>query len=92
MAAPNQPITKYNELYDLLCNRSWEATRQHSKDIKEKMDAGISDDELQALEIAYRKKWAFMDKMIAGMETQKVSKTTLKDIRAILGDELDQYL
>ena len=30
--------------------------------------------------------------MIAGMETQKVSKTTLKEIRAILGDELDQYL
>lgn len=92
MAAPSQPITKYNELYDLLCKKMQEDSHQHNMNIESKTKMGISADDLQALFVAHREKWAFMEKMIAGMKNQKVSEATLKEVRAILGDELDQYL
>lgn len=92
MTAPNQTITKYIELYDLLCEKMLEDTRQNNVDAKRKIDSGASADDMQAFYVAQRKKWAFMDKMISGMSTQKVSKATLAAVREILGDELDQYL
>ena len=92
MAAPNQSITKYVELYDRLCEKMMEDNYSSSKESKLKIAAGSSDDELQEYFVSHRKKWAFMDKMASGMKTHKVSKATLAEVRAILGDELDQYM
>ena len=92
MAAPNQSITKYVELYDRLCEKMIEDSLRSSKEAKLMIAAGSSDDEMQAFYVEHRKKWAFMDKMASGMNTHKVSKATLAEVRAILGDELDQYL
>ena len=40
MTAPNQTITKYIELYDLLCEKMLEDTRQNNVDAKRKIDSG----------------------------------------------------
>ena len=92
MAAPNQQITNYVELYDLLCEKMIEDTRHSSQEAKRLHESGSSDDELHTFYVDQRKKWAFMDKMASGMKTHKISKATLAEVRAILGDELDQYL
>ena len=92
MAAPNQPITKYVELYDRLCEKMEEDEQQFAQEAEREIADGTAADKLQAFYVAHRTKWAFMHKMIDGMKTHKVSKATLAEIRAILGDELNPYL
>lgn len=55
MAAPNQPIAKYVELYDLLCEKLIEDTRQTSQESRRMIAAGASEDEMQAFFVAHRK-------------------------------------
>ena len=92
MAAPNQPVTKYVELYDLLCEKMIEDPQRSTQEAKLMIANGCSDDEMQEFYVAHRKKWAFMDKMASGMKMHNVSKATLAEVRAILGDELNPYL
>ena len=93
MAAPSQPIAKFDELNTYLLECMMEDTPRHHQELTECMNsADYTYEKYHALVVQFREKWLVMDKLIASNKSHMVSKATLKAIRDIIGNELDQYL
>lgn len=88
MAAPSQPITKYDELFDYLFSQ----VQEECKHVVQARENGLSKEEIDALDERIIAKIRITDKLIEHKDIRKVSKVTMKALRDLMGDELNQYL